>query len=434
MRHGAEGAPRRRVMLLMPATSYRAGDFLAAARRLGADVVVASDHAQVLSAFSGDRCLQTGLMPTDDNVAKIVDHARRTRVAAIVGTDDSTVELAARAAATLRLPHNPTTAVATARNKHAFRRALAEAGLPGPEFRLLDRPGDLAAGAADQTYPCVLKPLALSASRGVIRANDATEFLNAADRIGRLLAHIYGESDGESAASLLVEAFIPGIEVALEGLLQNGNLRVLALFDKPDPLDGPFFEETIYVTPSRLPERRQAEIGARVAEAAAAVGLVNGPVHAEARLNGQGVFVIEMAPRSIGGRCSRAVTLADGLRLEEVILQNALGMPVGPAPSGHASGVMMIPIPAAGRLRAVCGVDEARLVSGIDDVAISIPIGDQVVPLPEGDRYLGFIFASGGEPAAVEAALRIAHRHLQFEIEPPAPLPSTSPATLPSAS
>jgi biotin carboxylase len=412
------GSAEHRIMLLIPATSYRAADFLAAARRLNAEVIVASDHGQVLAALTGDRCLRVGLTPDDDNVARIVEHARRTHVKAVIGTDDGTVELAARAAAALRLPHNSPAVVATARNKHAFRSALAAAGVPGPGFGLIDGRDDLTAVAAAQTYPCVLKPLALSASRGVIRADNAAEFVVAAQRIRVLLRRIYGTSDSLPATQILVEAFIPGTEIAVEGLLHHGRLHVLALFDKPDPLDGPFFEETIYVTPSRLPEHKQQEIAARIADAAAAIGLTTGPIHAEARLNARGIFVIEIAPRSIGGHCSRAVTLADGLRLEEVILRQALALPVDPAPSDTASGVMMIPIPAAGRLRAMRGVPDARVVPGIDDLVISIPIGDLLVPLPEGDRYLGFIFASGDTPEAVEAALRAAHRCLEVEIEP----------------
>ena len=403
----------RRIMLLMPATSYRATDFLTAARRLNAEVIVASDHVPVLAEFTRDRCVRVGLTPSDENVARIVEHARRTEVDAVLGTDDATVELAARAAAALHLPHNPPDAVATARDKYAFRSALAAAGLPGPAFGLMEAGDNLAAVAAGQTYPCVLKPLSLSASRGVIRADDPSEFVSAAERIRILLRRISG-----GRAPILVETFIPGTEVAVEGILRHGRLHVLALFDKPDPLAGPFFEETIYVTPSRLPEQRQQQIAARIADAAAAIGLTAGPIHAEARLNAEGIFVIEIAPRSIGGHCSRAVQLMDGMRLEEVILRDALALPVDPAPFGRASGVMMIPIPAAGRLRDVRGLPDARAVPGVDDLIISIPIGDELVPLPEGDRYLGFIFASGDTPAAAEAALRIAYGRLEFDIEP----------------
>jgi biotin carboxylase len=413
---GGATVPIRRIMLLMPVTSYRATEFMAAARRLDADVIVASDHAQVLAAFVGDRSLRVELKPTDDNVATIVAHARRDSISAIIGTDDSTVELAARAAATLGLSHNPPAAVATARNKHSFRLAVAAAGVPSPSFRLTDR-RDYLAAAAGVSYPCVLKPLALSASRGVIRADDAAEFLLATERIDALPRRVYGEDDSEAATKILVEDFIPGTEVALEGLLRHGRLQVLALFDKPAPLDGPFFEESIYVTPSRLPHWRQHEIVEQVTRAAAAVGLTMGPIHAEARVNADGVFVIEIAPRSIGGRCSRAVTLTHSVRLEEVILREALGLAVNPTPSGMASGVMMIPIPAAGRLRVVHGIDEAHAIPGIDELILSIPLGDELAPLPEGDRYLGFLLASGDTLAGVEAALRDAHRCLDIQIE-----------------
>jgi biotin carboxylase len=406
----------RRIMLLIPATSYRAADFLMAARRLHIDVIVASDHAQTLAALVSDRSLRVGLKPTDDNVAAIVGHARRAGISAIVGTDDSTVELAARAAAALGLPHNPPAAVATARNKHSFRRAMAAAGQASPWFRLLERQ-TRGAAAANVTFPSVLKPLALSASRGVIRADDPATFAAAMDRIDALLGRVYRDDDSALATHILVEDFIPGVEVALEGLLDHGRLHVLALFDKPDPLDGPFFDETIYVTPSRLPTPRQREIEAQVASAAAAIGLTMGPIHAEARVNADGVVVIEIAPRSIGGRCSRAVSLAHGIRLEKIILRHALGLPFDPTPSGQAGGVMMIPIPAAGRLQAVKGVDEARTIPGIDDVILTIPLGDEVIPLPDGDRYLGFIFASGLAPDAVEAALRRAYRCLEIQID-----------------
>jgi biotin carboxylase len=408
-----------RVMLLIPKTSYRAPDFIASARRLGADVIVASDHEQVLSALAGDRFLTVRLTPDDGHLSKVVEHARRGGVSAVIGTDDGSVELAARAAAALNLPHNPPAAVATARNKHAFRCALAAAGVPGPAFRLIDPSADLAGIAEVQAYPCVLKPLSLSASRGVIRANNSAELFLAAELIWALLRRIYGDDTSGPATQILIEEFIPGAEVALEGLLQGGRLVPLALFDKPDPLDGPYFEETIFVTPSRLPTQRQREIVARVADAATAVGLTTGPIHAEARVNASGTFVIEIAPRSIGGRCSRAVTLADGMQLEEVILRQALGLPVDPAPSGGARGVMMIPIPAAGRFCGLRGLDRAREVRCIDDLVITIPIGDELVPLPEGDRYLGFIFASGDAPTAVEAALRSAHLCLEFDIELP---------------
>jgi biotin carboxylase len=263
----------------------------------------------------------------------------------------------------------------------------------------------------------VLKPLTLSASRGVIRANNVDQFMAAFRRIAALLARDDVSVSGDGAQFLLAEAFIPGIEVALEGLLMGGKLHTLALFDKPDPLDGPFFEETLFVTPSRLPADVQARISEATADACAALGLAEGPVHAELRVNAQGPWVLEIAPRSIGGLCSRTLRFGTGMTLEELILRHALGRPIASLDrEQRAAGVMMIPIPRAGRLRAVHGEAAARAVARIEDVTITAHREQELVPLPEGWQYLGFIFARGESPGAVEAALRDAHARLSFEI------------------
>ena len=246
--------------------------------------------------------------------------------------------------------------------------------------------------------------------------------LAACHRIAAILRGIAGLDNARQADSILVEAYIPGREVALEGLLKGGCLNVLALFDKPDPLDGPIFEETIYVTPSRLSDSHQQGIAAETAKAASVLGLNDGPIHAELRINDMGAWVIELAARSIGGLCSRALSFTHGVKLEELILRHALGLPTANLKrEERAAGVMMIPIPGAGRLRAVAGLDAARTVPGIDDVIISVHIGERLVPLPKGDRYLGFIFAGAQEPGEVESALRRAHQRLSFEIAPVRP-------------
>ena len=274
---------------------------------------------------------------------------------------------------------------------------------------------DPAQAAGESFFPAVLKPLSMAGGRGVIRADDEAAFAAAFDRIVGLLEAT--GANGAAAAHVLVEEFIPGREVALEGLLDGGKLTVLALFDKPDPLDGPYFEETIYVTPSRLCAATQTAVADAVIGAVGAIGLRDGPIHAEARINDRGVWIIEVAARSIGGLCSRSLRFSGNRTLEELVLCHALGLPI----TSHdredaASGVMMIPIPAPGILEKVDGVDGARAVAGIEDVTISVPIGETLVPVPVGDRYLGFIFARDGDPATVEAALRQAHGHLRFTI------------------
>jgi biotin carboxylase len=407
-----------RLLLLLPTTTYRTEAFVEAAAKLGVELVCASERPSTFEALAPDSLVTLDFGDPDASAETIARLAARRPIDAVVPVDDLTTVVAAAIGQRLGLKANSLPAVAMARDKHAMRRCLAAAGVPVPRFRLVRLADDPAALGADVEYPCVLKPLALSASRGVIRANDPREFVAAFRRIAAILESVEAPLPDEARRALLVEEFIPGREVALEGLLIGGTLHGLALFDKPDPLDGPFFEETIYVTPSRLAQAVQAEIAAATRDACSALGLTEGPIHAELRLNERGPFVLEIAARSIGGLCSRTLTFGTGLSLEELILCHALGRPLESLErERRAAGVMMIPIPRAGRLASVRGADEAAAVDGVEDVAITTHPGQEVVPLPEGWQYLGFIFARAETPDAVEHALRRAHALLRFDIE-----------------
>jgi biotin carboxylase len=386
----------------LPTATYRAPDFLEAAARLGAEVVVGSEHRQAMSDSMGDRSITLTLSRPEMAADQIERLAERAPLDAIVAVDDGGTRAAALAADRLGLRGNPPEAVARARDKAKMRAAFDEAGVPQPDWSVGSDPAAVG-------FPCVLKPLTRSGSQGVIRANTAEEAAAAAARIRAIL--------DDQGAELLVERFAEGEEVAVEGLLQDGDLEVLAVFDKPDPLDGPYFEETIYVTPSRHPPELQAEVHRLTAEAAKALGLENGPIHAELRL-GPPIAVLELAARSIGGLCSRSLRFGLGVSLEELILRHALGLPLDYIRREDlASGVMMLPIPKAGVLREVRGQDEARATRHIAGFEISIPRGRTVTPLPEGDRYLGFLFAKAQTPGEVEEALRQAHARLRIEID-----------------
>lgn len=426
---------RPRVLLLLSPLTYRAEAFLAAAERLDLEVVKGIDMPRTLAEY-WQQPFGLDFSRPEEAARTIAEQAGRTPFDAILSVDDSASLLAATASAALGLPHNAPEAALAARDKAMMRERLRAGGVPVPGFRrftLADDPREIA-GRVD--YPCVVKPTLLSGSRGVIRADGPDELVVAFTRLRALLL---GEGAVAERTTVLVEDFIPGVEVALEGLLTDGELRVLALFDKPDPLDGPFFEETIYVTPSRLPADMQAAIAATTAASARALGLRTGPIHAELRVNDRGAWLVEVAGRSIGGRCSTILEFGAGMSLEELILRHAVGLPLDsldrrePCPEGarrDAAGVMMIPIPGAGILTGVGGEAEAAATPHVTGVEISVRPGQRLVPLPEGASYLGFIFATAPDPATVEAALREAHARLRFSLK--AEIPVLAMANLPN--
>jgi biotin carboxylase len=409
----------KRVILLSRVSTYRAYPFMAAARRLGIEIIYGIDMDPTLAEY-WQVSLRVRFDKPEEAVQNIVNFARKKPPLAVISLDDSASVIAAMASEALGLPHNSSRSALAARNKYEMRKLLAEAGVPCPKFSLYDVADDPSQIAPRVDYPAVIKPLLLSGSRGVIRVNNPAEFNEAFLRVRKMLK---GLSDDAEATNILVETYLPGIEVALEGILDRGRLKILALFDKPDPLEGPFFEETIYVTPSRLPEAVQTAITACTAQAVAALGLHHGPIHAELRVNDQGPWILEVAARSIGGLCSETLQFGSDISLEELILRQAIGLDIDSlSRDNQAEGVMMIPIPEAGIFKKCEGIEEAEQMPLIDRVEIVAKVNYPLVPLPEGDSYLGFIFASGQTPEEVEAALRQAHQKLHFQIEPMLPL------------
>ncbi len=418
------------MLLLLPTTTYKTADFLAAAERLQVEVTVASEEPSTLEGVNPQGLLTLNFRDPETCALRALEFAAKIPVGAVVGVDEDTTVVAAVISRALGLPHNPVHAAVAARHKATMRGLLEQAAVPSPGYRVFDRDEDPRMAAERVRFPCVLKPTFLAASRGVIRADDREEFAAAWRRIEKILddpevaargnfrAPLSADRAPHPAREILVEDFISGREVALEGLLREGELNVLALFDKPDPLEGPYFEETIYVTPSRLPGRTQERVAQVASRGALALGLRDGPVHAELRVNESGPRLIEIAARSIGGLCSRTLRFGTGMSLEELILRHALRMEMPePQRERRAAGVMMIPIPRGGVLEEVRGLPEARTVPDVEDVTISAHLGQRLVPLPEGSRYLGFIFSRAATPERAETALREAHGWLEFEIK-----------------
>ena len=406
---------RSRLLLIVPPNSYRTVSYLESARRQGVDVLVASEgkHSLVAAVASG---LHVDL-DAPQALELLLAANQQCPFNGVVATDDTTVELGSRIAEALKLPHNPPQAALYSHRKDLSRQVLQAAGVAVPGFRLLDLEKDIALQLQGLALPCVVKPLSLSASRGVIRADTRQQLQAACRRIQAILGR-EGLADDYVRSHVLVEAFIAGPEVALEGLLHQGRLDVLAIFDKPDPLEGPFFEETYYITPSRHAPPVRQEISRCVRDACVALGLQEGPVHAEVRIGESGCVIIEVAARTIGGECARLLSFGTGHSLEALVIAHATGQPLPIERSTGAAGVLMIPIDKAGSLRRIEGITRARAVPCIDDILINIRDGYELVPLPEGSSYLGFMFASAPTPAQVEAALRAAHAELKIIVAP----------------
>jgi biotin carboxylase len=407
------GRPMKRVLLLLPAAGYRNDDFLAAAKRLGVQVIAAANYCHRLAPLWGMPPLMSLHFDQPGHAAEVLLREIDGAPDAVLAVDDAGVELAALIAEHFGLPGNPVAAVRCVRDKLTFRRLLREHGFHCPRFHHLPSGEDPQRWAADLTFPVVVKARRLSASRGVIRADDFAALIEALHRVRA----IQSKADRDHRElGLVIEDYIPGCEHALEGMLDRGQLTTLALFDKPDPLEGPYFEETLYVTPSRLPGAMQDRIRHEVARACAAAGLVTGPIHAEVRVNDQGIWMLEVATRSIGGLCGRVLKHSLGMSLEELILRQAVGQPLPIAGAEGAAGVMMIPVPRRGIYDGVEGLTAARSVPFITGVIVTAEPGQGIAPPPDGAGYLGFIFARAASPAEAEAALRRAHGKLRFDI------------------
>lgn len=404
------------VLLIIPTSTYRAPAFLQAAEALDLEVSVASE--QPLPLVNPDRYIQIDCGRTEWSARQLIDFAVSRPIDAIIPVDDQGVVITALAAQELHLTHNPPAAAAATRNKLMLRQALWDAEVPQTHFGLAQ--ADQAARVAYRVgYPVVVKPLSRSGGQGVIRADNRSEIIAAEEEIRRILA----QAGVDPQQPLLVERFQSGPEIAIEGLLEKRQLQVLAVFDKPDPLEGPAFEETILVTPSRLHPEVQDEAVATARRAVQGLGLSHGAVHIELRVTDGHPWVVEVASRSIGGQCSKALRFGLGQEsLETLLLRNALSLPppsIPGQPSARSSGVMMIPVPQPGLLGKVSGLETAKQVPGITGIEIAIPEGGYAAAPPQGDRYLGFIFAAADRPAQVEEALREAHQRLTIPIESP---------------
>jgi biotin carboxylase len=432
--------PKKRVLLFATKLGYQTRSFQTAAEKLGVALAYVTDRCGRLDDPWNDRALAVHFELPEGAAGRVLEGERGLPVDGVLAVGDRPTVAAAYVARGLGLPHNHPASVEACRSKLRMREVMREAGMPVPWFRAVPLDPEPEPALLGIRYPCVLKPLSLSASQGVLRADNRAEFVAGALRLKRLLDSPEIRATREPHLDeMLVEGYLQGKEVAVEGLLTEGNLRVLAIFDKPDPLEGPYFEETIYVTPSRRSAAEQRAIEQSLVDSVRALGLTHGPVHGEFRLNEQGVWPIEVAARPIGGLCARALRFVleagkETIALEELILRHELGLAGSYAPrESQASGVMMIPVPHSGILEKVEGQEDAQATPGISSLEITARLHDFIAAWPEGSSYLGFLFAHASKPAAVENALREAHAQLRFTLTPRLPVEHPISRTVPPA-
>lgn len=404
----------KRLLLISHHNSYRIASYIKAAKNLSLDVTIASQgkHSLVTEVADG---LHVNFDDTESALKEIIKENNKKPFAGILGSDDQTVELAAQAAKVLHLPHNPPEAAQYSHRKDLARAKLTLADRNVPFHCLLNLTKPIKNQIIDLPLPCVVKPLNMSASRGVIRVDNTEQLKVACERLRPILAdspNIFEQTH------ILIEAYIDGIEIAYEGYLQNKKLNTITIFDKPDQLTGPYFAETIYVTPSSLDNDLQLAIKMEIEKSCKAYGLVTGSIHAECRIDKNNkVWILEIASRTIGGDCARILD-NNNYSLEEMAILLSIGKNITIKKSKKARAVMMIPIKQKGLLKRVEGLSLANKVKHIDSIDIIINQGHELIPLPEGNQYLGYIFSSADTSEKATEAIRMAYDILTFITSP----------------
>ncbi len=402
------------VLLIAPSGSYRIPPYIEAAKALGIGLLVVSNskHSLVSEVAKG-----ISVDFDDLRLAReiILSEIKGLKILSVLATDDICVGLSSQIAQQLGLPQNNPSAARLTHRKDLAREALQLAGCNTPEFQVI-KLIDASNLSKSINYPVVIKPLSLSASRGVIRANDAAEFVQACRRIDSILE--YTGQSGYERNQVLVEAYLDGAEFAVEGIIIAGEFHLLMIFDKPEPLIGPFFEETYYLTPSQLESAQIQELINEVSRCCHAYNLTHGPVHAEARITQTGVVLLELAARTIGGQCGQLIEFSTCQKLEELVILGMCGIKPELPSSVESAGVLMIPVAKSGLLKRVEGMTDALQVEFIRDIEIHIQAGYELIPLPEGSSYLGFIFAQAPSYQQTYDALKKAYDKLNFVTQP----------------
>ena len=383
----------KKLLLVIPENSYKSNDFVTSAEKLDLDFLVITDSQQVFGQFS-DTVIIHGFDEELENDVK----EKLQDVTHILPVDHSALKFSAYLVDLLKAKGNNTKSINTAMNKFESRNIFNSISEIKIQNAIVNKIEDIEI-FINENGTSVLKPIYGTASKSVIKVESFQE--NKAE-VEKLMQDC-------SDQDLIIEEFVDGSEYALEGNLINSELNKIVIFDKPINYKEPYFEESIYIAPTEIPDKTQKEIVNLIGKACKKLGLENGPVHVEFKIHNKEIFIIEINPRMIGGLCSRCLSF--GLfktSLEEIALHAFLNNELKSIDLlSNFVGVLMIPTPISGKFISI-NKNELESIPNVSGVEITVSENSNLLEPPFGDKYLGFVFSQGDSKEKVMESLTLA--------------------------
>ncbi len=380
----------KKLLLVIPENSYKSNDFVVAAEKLGIDFLIITDSEQVSSKFSDTVIINKfDAELNKNNLKKLKD------VTHVLPVDHSALKFSGYLVDLLEVKGNKLESINLSMNKYESRKifnSLLDIKVNNEIIKNIDDVNTF----INKNGTSVLKPIYGTASKSVLKINNVEKNK---EQIEKLMQDCFDQD-------LVIEEYIDGKEYALEGTIINSELKKIVIFDKPVEYKHPYFEESIYITPSELSSEAEKRVVSIVDKACKKIGLEDGPVHVEFKINENQIFIIEINPRMIGGLCSRCLSFGlFKVSLEEIILHAFMNNELKNIELlNNYVGVLMIPTPKSGKFISI-NKEELENIPNISNVEITVPEGSDLLEPPYGDKYLGFAFSQGIDKKTVNESL-----------------------------
>ena len=380
----------KKLLLVIPENSYKSNDFVVAAEKLGIDFLIITDSEQVSSKFSDTVIINKfDAELNKNNLKKLKD------VTHVLPVDHSALKFSGYLVDLLEVKGNKLESINLSMNKYESRKifnSLLDIKVNNEIIKNIDDVNTF----INKNGTSVLKPIYGTASKSVLKINNVEKNK---EQIEKLMQDCFDQD-------LVIEEYIDGKEYALEGTIINSELKKIVIFDKPVEYKHPYFEESIYITPSELSSEAEKRVVSIVDKACKKIGLEDGPVHVEFKINENQIFIIEINPRMIGGLCSRCLSFGlFKVSLEEIILHAFMNNELKNIELlNNYVGVLMIPTPKSGKFISI-NKEELEKIPNISNVEITVPEGSDLLEPPYGDKYLGFAFSQGIDKKTVNESL-----------------------------